>query len=100
MAVGNLHVVIMAGGVGSRFWPYSRNSMPKQFLDVLDTGRSLLQLTYDRFKNLAGEDNIYIVSNQQYGEIIQTQLPGISTDQILLEPVKTQHCALHCLCEL
>lgn len=88
MSVKNLHVVIMAGGVGSRFWPYSRNSMPKQFLDVLDTGRSLLQLTYDRFKNLAGEDNIYIVSNQQYEGIIQEQLPGISKDQILLEPVR------------
>ncbi len=88
MSVKNLHVVIMAGGVGSRFWPYSRNSMPKQFLDVLDTGRSLLQLTYDRFENLAGEGNIYVVSNQQYGNIIQEQLPGISQDQILLEPVR------------
>ncbi len=88
MTIGNLHVVIMAGGIGSRFWPYSRNFMPKQFLDILDTGRSLLQLTYDRFKNLASEDNIYVVSNQQYGSIIKEQLPTLSEDQILLEPVR------------
>jgi len=88
MKINNLHVVIMAGGIGSRFWPYSRNAMPKQFLDVLDTGRSLLQLTYDRFEKLAGEDNIYVVSNQQYGSIIKEQLPAISDDQILLEPVR------------
>ncbi len=88
MTQKDLHIVIMAGGVGSRFWPYSRNSKPKQFLDVLDTGRSLLQLTFDRFKNLAREDNIYVVSNQQYGPIIHEQLPGISEDQVLLEPVR------------
>ncbi|MDA0193809.1 MAG: mannose-1-phosphate guanylyltransferase [Bacteroidetes bacterium] len=88
MKVENLHLVIMAGGIGSRFWPYSRNSLPKQFLDVLDTGKTLLQLTYDRFKNLASEENIYIVSNQQYKQIILDQLPGISADQILSEPVR------------
>jgi len=88
MTSSQLHIVIMAGGVGSRFWPYSRNSMPKQFLDVLDTGRSLLQLTFDRFKNLVGEDNIYIVSNQQYAGIIHEQLPELLPDQILLEPIR------------
>ena len=89
MKIENLHVVIMAGGIGTRFWPYSRNSMPKQFLDVLDTGKTLLQLTYDRFKNLACEGNTYIVSNQKYEQIIKDQLPGIKSNQILLEPVNT-----------
>ena len=88
MKVDNLHVVIMAGGIGSRFWPYSRNSLPKQFLDILDIGKTLLQLTYDRFKNLARKDNIYIVSNQQYKQIILDQLPGITAEQILSEPVR------------
>ena len=58
---GNNYVVIMAGGVGSRFWPYSRNNYPKQFLDVMGVGRSLLQLTFDRFSKICSKENIYIV---------------------------------------
>jgi mannose-1-phosphate guanylyltransferase len=57
------YVVIMAGGIGSRFWPYSRVDKPKQFLDVLGTGRSLLQMTYDRFLSLCPEENFFIVTN-------------------------------------
>ena len=78
----------MAGGTGTRFWPYSRNSKPKQFLDVLRVGRSLLQMTYDRFLPYAGSDNIYIVSNEIYGELISEQLPDLTQNQILLEPSK------------
>ncbi|MEQ9426340.1 MAG: mannose-1-phosphate guanylyltransferase [Cyclobacteriaceae bacterium] len=88
MRIENLYVVIMAGGIGSRFWPYSRNAKPKQFIDVLGVGKTLLQMTYDRFKNLASEDNIYVVSNQQYGNIIKDQIEGISDHQVLLEPTR------------
>jgi len=84
----NVHVVIMAGGTGTRFWPYSRNSRPKQFLDILGVGRSLLQMTYDRFLPFVGSDNIFIVSNEIYGELISEQLPELTQDQILLEPSK------------
>lgn len=76
----------MAGGVGSRFWPKSRNHFPKQFIDILGIGKSLLQLTYDRFLKICPKENIYILSNQQYLSLIQEQLEGISVENILLEP--------------
>lgn len=79
-------VIIMAGGVGTRFWPYSRRSHPKQFLDVLGVGKSLLQLTYHRFLPLCDKENIYIVSNESYYDLIKEQLPALTDDQILLEP--------------
>ena len=82
----NTFVIIMAGGVGSRFWPYSRKSHPKQFLDVLGEGKSLLQLTYQRFLSLCQKENIYIVSNNSYYDLIREQLPDMTDDQILLEP--------------
>lgn len=82
----NNYVLIMAGGVGSRFWPKSRNHFPKQFIDILGTGQSLLQLTYERFEKICPKENIYILSNQQYLGLIQEQLIGISVDNILLEP--------------
>ena len=76
----------MAGGVGSRFWPISRNNRPKQFLDFFGTGRSLLQLTFDRFRHVVPTKNILIVTNQIYKELIMEQLPEIMPSQILLEP--------------
>lgn len=84
----NTHIVIMAGGTGTRFWPYSRNDRPKQFLDVLGTGRSLLQMTYDRFKGIIPDENIWVVSNQIYESQLDEQLPNIPKDNILLEPTK------------
>jgi len=81
------YVVIMAGGIGSRFWPYSRIEKPKQFLDVLGTGRSLLQMTYDRFLNICPEQNFYVVTNKRYYSLVKAQLPSLSDDQILLEPI-------------
>lgn len=78
----------MAGGIGSRFWPYSRSSMPKQFLDILGTGRTLLQLTFDRFVQVIPSENIFIVSNNDYADIILEQLPGIKANQVLLEPMR------------
>jgi mannose-1-phosphate guanylyltransferase len=84
----NWYVVIMAGGIGSRFWPYSRNSYPKQFLDVLNTGQSLLQMTVKRFTTICPPENIYIVTNKDYEGLVKEQLPELQADQILSEPVK------------
>ncbi len=78
----------MAGGTGTRFWPYSRAARPKQFLDVLNTGRSLLQMTFDRFIKYTDADKILVVSNAQYKDIIKEQLPDLLDDHILLEPSK------------
>ena len=76
----------MAGGIGSRFWPFSRQHHPKQFHDVLGTGRSLLQQTADRFKDICPNENIFIVTNRLYYDLVKEQLPYLSDDQILLEP--------------
>lgn len=82
------YIVIMAGGVGSRFWPYSKNSKPKQFLDVLGTGRSLLQMTYDRFREVASPEQFFVVTNQAYLALVQEQLPELADHQILSEPLR------------
>ena len=82
----NNYVLIMAGGVGSRFWPKSRNNFPKQFLDILGIGKSLLQLTYERFLKLCPSENIFIVTNSQYRDIIKEQLQGITEQQLICEP--------------
>lgn len=81
-------VVIMAGGIGSRFWPYSRDSYPKQFLDILGTGRTMLQMTYDRFAPLTDPDRIIVVSNIKCRHLVKEQLPGISEGNLLAEPVR------------
>ena len=79
--------VIMAGGIGSRFWPMSRENMPKQFLDVLGTGRTLIQMTVDRLKKIVPVNQIYVVTNRDYADLVhqQTALPK---DQILTEPMR------------
>jgi len=76
----------MAGGIGSRFWPLSKAKRPKQFLDILGLGRTLLQQTFDRFSQVVPADQIFIVSNLEYKEIIIEQLPEIPEENILLEP--------------
>lgn len=80
------YVAIMAGGIGSRFWPMSRTSYPKQFLDILHTGRTLIQSTYDRFKKFIPEENIYIVTSDEYVPIVQEQLPEMKMANIVAEP--------------
>jgi len=82
------YVIIMAGGIGSRFWPYSRNNHPKQFLDILGTGRSLLQMTYDRFAEISDPDKFFVVTNNNYFDLVKSQLPEISEDHILTEPLR------------
>lgn len=82
----NNYVVIMAGGIGSRFWPMSTSSNPKQFHDVLGIGKTLLQLTVERYLSICDEENILIVTNEKYKALVQEQLPNFNEDQILLEP--------------
>ena len=82
----NKFVLIMAGGVGSRFWPKSRNHFPKQFIDILGTGESLLQLTYKRFLKVCPNENILILTNTGYADLVKEQLPNVLSDNILLEP--------------
>ncbi|MBN2275620.1 MAG: mannose-1-phosphate guanylyltransferase [Bacteroidales bacterium] len=82
------YCIIMAGGIGSRFWPLSRTKKPKQFLDILGTGRTLLQQTFDRLKKIFPVENIFIVSNEDYNDLILKQLPEIRKNQVLLEPMR------------
>lgn len=83
----NYYAVIMAGGIGSRFWPISRSAHPKQFIDILGTGKTLIQTTYDRFLKIVPAENIFIVTNEIYTDLVKEQLPGIEANQILGEPV-------------
>lgn len=80
--------MIMSGGIGSRFWPFSREARPKQFLDFFGTGRSLLQMTVDRFKKILPVENIFIVTNESYAELTMQEVPELSPSQILLEPLR------------
>lgn len=82
----NQYVAIMAGGIGSRFWPMSRMAYPKQFLDILGTGKTLIQGTFERFAKFVPKENIYIVTSEEYRHIVEEQIPGISNDNILCEP--------------
>ena len=80
------HVVIMAGGIGSRLWPISTPAMPKQFIDVLGVGRTMIQMTVDRFLPVAPIENFWVVTSAAYAEIVRAQLPGIPAEHILCEP--------------
>jgi mannose-1-phosphate guanylyltransferase len=82
------YAIIMAGGIGSRFWPLSRSKYPKQFIDILGVGKTLLQQTFERFRELIPAENIYIVSNAEYREIIAEQLRDLPRENILLEPFR------------
>ena len=82
----NNHVVIMAGGIGSRFWPLSTPEYPKQFIDILGCGRTLIQLTVDRFYGICSQENFWVVTNAAYVDIVKNQLPDILEHHILAEP--------------
>jgi len=82
----NFYGVIMAGGVGSRFWPLSRKKLPKQFIDILSTGETLFQTAYNRLSKICPAENIYIVTNEGYRDIVKEQIPGLTDEQILGEP--------------
>jgi mannose-1-phosphate guanylyltransferase len=83
----NNYALIMAGGVGSRFWPVSRTEHPKQFIDFFGVGKTLIQSTYERFLKICPKENIFIVTNEIYSDIIKKQLPDIQDNQILAEPI-------------
>ena len=84
----NRYCVIMCGGVGSRFWPFSKTAKPKQFIDFFGTGRSLLQTAFDRMQGIVPLENIILITNENYRQLIKEQLPEISDSQILLEPAR------------
>ena len=84
----NHYAVIMAGGVGERFWPMSRHYRPKQFLDILGSGKSLLQQTYDRFLQVCPPENIFITTNKNFSHLVHEQLPGIDPNRIICEPTR------------
>lgn len=86
--MNNSYCIIMAGGVGSRFWPLSRHAHPKQFLDILGTGRTFLQQTYDRFSGFIPVENFLIVTNVIYKDTVLEQLPELKEEQVLLEPLR------------
>ena len=81
------YLVVMAGGIGSRFWPFSRTQHPKQFHDVLGVGRSMLQLTVDRFRGICPPENVFIVTNRDYIDLVHEHLPELPMSQILGEPI-------------
>lgn len=91
------YALIMAGGVGSRFWPTSRASFPKQFQDLTGIGKTLLQQTIDRLEGIVPKENIYILTNKDYKSLVEQQLPALSSDQIICEPVmrNTAPCILY-----
>jgi mannose-1-phosphate guanylyltransferase len=82
------YCVIMGGGIGSRFWPFSRETYPKQFIDFFGVGKSLLQMTVERFSKVIPIENIYIVTNEKYSSLVKEQLPMLLERQILLEPTR------------
>lgn len=96
MTSSNNYLVIMAGGVGSRFWPLSTDAKPKQFLDIMGCGRTLLQLTYDRFRNVVPKQNVWVVTSKDYVDDVKAQLPEIDATQVLAEPCRRN--TAPCIC--
>jgi len=88
MSISNNYCIIMAGGVGTRFWPMSRTAHPKQFIDILDTGKTLIQQTFDRFMGICPPENVYVVTHELYKNLVLKQLPDLTEDQVLLEPFR------------
>ncbi len=88
MARNHNHLVIMAGGIGSRFWPMSTTENPKQFIDVMGCGRTFIQLTYDRFEGIVPPENVWIVTSAAYEQIVKEQLPEVPKENVLLEPCR------------
>src|SRR5437763_10975971 len=95
-------VVIMAGGIGSRFWPMSRTNYPKQFLDILNTGKTLIQSTFERFAAFIPVENIFVVTSNEYVNIVKKQVPKLPLQNILGEPSRknTAPCIAYIACKL
>ncbi|TKG93374.1 mannose-1-phosphate guanylyltransferase [Puteibacter caeruleilacunae] len=86
--MNNTYCVIMAGGIGSRFWPMSKSTRPKQFIDILGTGQSLIQQTFDRLKNICALENFLVVTSRDYKDLVKEHLPELQDHQILSEPLR------------
>ena len=86
--IRNNYCVIMAGGIGARFWPMSKTSRPKQFIDVLGVGKTLIRLTFERFSGICPAENIYVVTNDIYKDLVLKQLPELTEEQVLCEPAR------------
>src|SRR5690606_16266095 len=84
----NHYVAIMAGGIGSRFWPKSRTNFPKQFLDILGTGKTLIEATFDRYSKIVPVENMFVVTSQDYADIVAAQLPQLPKENIVAEPFR------------
>src|SRR5438874_8515279 len=82
------YVAIMAGGIGSRFWPMSRTNHPKQFLDILGTGKTLIQETFERYSKVVPQENVYVVTSNEYVDTVKKQLPQLLPENILSEPFR------------
>lgn len=91
------YCVIMGGGIGSRFWPFSRKTLPKQFLDFFGTGRSLLQQTFDRFQKVIPTENILIVTNAMYADLVKKQLPEVNEKTNTARTSTKKYCSMHSL---
>jgi len=89
----SVYVLILAGGAGTRFWPASRETLPKQFLDITGTGQPLIRQTFDRFKSFIPIENIYVITHQQYGHLVLQELPELKTTQVILEPSRNNTAA-------
>ena len=87
------YVLILAGGAGTRFWPASRNSLPKQFLDITGSGKPLIRETFDRFTSFVPVDHIYVITHKQYGRIVLQELPELTENQVILEPSRNNTAA-------
>ena len=92
----SVYVLILAGGAGTRFWPASRESLPKQFLDITGTGQPLIRLTLDRFKSFVPVENIYVITHQQYGHMVRQELPELKAHQVILEPSRNNTARARC----
>ena len=93
-------IIIMAGGVGSRFWPMSTPDYPKQFIDVMGVGRSLIQLTVDRLKPICPVENMWVVTNEKYIRIVKEQIPDMPVDKYIRRAGGLQYSSMYCLCLL
>ena len=96
MNTNNNHLVIMAGGIGSRFWPISKTSRPKQFLDILGCGKTLIQLTVERFKGIVPPENVWVATSMEYKDLVREQLPDVPEQNLLFEPCRRN--TAPCIC--
>jgi mannose-1-phosphate guanylyltransferase len=90
------YCIIMAGGIGSRFWPLSKTSRPKQFIDILGTGETMIQTTFARFEKICPRENIFIVTSSIYADLVNEQIPNLNPNQIIAEPTRRNTAPCSC----